>query len=117
MNAPLHNGNPRHALAAPRFAVRAPNKTVTKPSATAIVPTNPGREPGGEPVPVFDQRRQVEEREQPAVAQRPVLAAPETRTGNADDGAEDDEQVGAGGSEPGEPREASRHGCGIYARE
>src|SRR6059058_1383457 len=163
MNAPLHNGNPRHALAAPRFAVRAPNKTVTKARARAVSPTReggalgrlvfPGLAPGasgarfattssvasksiavprcrmtvqggrcsltvtapsrtwairspsatyapapgrwtaapqppgvrrerprqdahggcGEPVPVFDQRRQVEGREQPAVAQRPML--------------------------------------------
>src|SRR5438876_3926413 len=42
MNSPLHNGNPRHALAAPRFAVNAPTSTVTNPRTRAASPAREG---------------------------------------------------------------------------
>src|SRR6266550_3046304 len=121
---PLQSGNPRHALAAPKFAVSAPKRTVTKPSPRAHSPAREGRAAPGvsfaatinvasssiavprwritvhggrrQPVPILDHRREVERREQLAIAERPVLAAAQSRSGDSDDGTEDDEQVGEG---------------------
>src|SRR3989441_9466167 len=62
-----------------------------------------------ESVRVLDQRGEVERGEQASVAQRPMVAAAHPGPGDPHDGAEDDEQVGAGGGGPCEPREASRH--------
>src|SRR2546426_8188567 len=58
----------------------------------------------------LDDRVELEGREKASVAERPILPAPHPGAGDPDDGAEDDEQVGAGGGAPGERREASRHG-------
>src|SRR6266487_2927632 len=81
------------------FTVIAPSRTCTTSSPHATVP-------------VLDDGREVERREQLAVAERPMLAAAQPRSGDPDDGAEDDEQVGEGRRGPGEARETSRHGCG-----
>src|SRR3989442_493070 len=67
---------------------------------------------GGEAVPILDQRREIERWEQLAVAEWPVLAAAQSGSGDPDNGAEDDEQVGESRRGPGEWREASRHGRG-----
>src|SRR5712691_2711268 len=53
----------------------------------------------------LDHRREVERWEQFAVAKRPVLAAAQPRSGDPDNGAEDDEQVGEGRRGPSESRE------------
>src|SRR2546427_6979155 len=42
---------------------------------------------------------------------------PHPRAGDADDGAEDDETISAGGGAPGEPRERAGHGGEMYTRE
>src|SRR5437879_9220233 len=70
-----------------------------------------------ESVRVLDQRGEVEWGEQASVAQRPMVAAAHPGPGDPHDGAEDDEQVGAGGGGPCEPREASRHEArNVYSR-
>src|SRR5216683_2229721 len=51
-----------------------------------------------------------------SIAQRPVIAAAQSGSGDPDDRPEDDEQVGTGGGNPGERDEALRHtGPGICA--
>ena len=69
-------------------------------------------ERGSQAMSVFDQRGQIERREQPAVAQRPVIPASHPGAGDPNDGAEDDEEISAGGGAPGEPREGAGHGAG-----
>src|SRR3989442_5724697 len=67
-------------------------------------------EGGGQPVVPLDQGSEIAEwGEQASVAQRPVVAATHPGPRDPHDGAEDDEEVGAGGGGPGELREASRH--------
>ena len=60
--------------------------------------------------PLDERAHVVERREQVAVAEGPVLAAAQSRAGDADDGAEDDEEICAERGEPGEPRERTSHG-------
>jgi hypothetical protein len=64
-------------------------------------------------MPILDHRRQVERRQQATVAQRPMLAAAKTRTRDADDCTEDDEEIRRDRGCPGEPRKASIHEAGM----
>src|SRR5439155_3963243 len=64
---------------------------------------------------VLDHRREVERREQLAVAEWPMLAAAEARSGDPDDAAEDDEQIGERGRGPREPGESRHGGRNVYS--
>src|SRR5437667_8916443 len=58
----------------------------------------------------FDQRADVvERREQATMTQRPVVPASHPGARDPHDGAEDDEEVGAGGGAPGEAGERAGH--------
>ena len=52
--------------------------------------------------------------DQAAVAHRPFVAAAESGAGNADDAAEDDQQIGGEGGGPGEACEWACHGREMY---
>ncbi len=67
-----------------------------------------------DPVAELDERRQVEAWRQGPVAVRPVIAAPQSGPGNADDAAVDHEDVGVDGAGEAEPAEATA--AGVVAR-
>src|SRR4029077_4107545 len=68
-----------------------------------------------QPVPVLDDRGDVERWEELAVTERPMLAAAQARAGDPDDGAEDDEQIGERGRGPREPGESRHGGRNVYS--
>src|SRR5262245_11034282 len=110
----LHDEQPEGDITGP-----ARNGPLPTPHSPAPPPPDTGskRRPerrhdgGDEPVAPLDQRGNVSERwDQPAVAYRPLVAAAQPRAGNADNAAEDDQEVRRGGGRPGKTAESTIHG-------